>query len=375
MRVVLAHTPNRDILDIRRALLGVGLECAVDDCVPRKELPLRLAQGNVDLVVIEASTNGIAPRIIQEARFLTDAPIFAAGPKSADIERLTREAGVSVYLNTENYRTELDRAMQNVTGTESGDSDRRGKVISVFAPTAGTGGTTIAANLAGAFAKVVPKKERESIALIELVRDFGDLALLADVKPEESVSDLCQRWETLDAAMMQDCALKHDSGVQLLVNSDDQSGNEALDLNSVRRVAVLARVAFPLSVIALDDTYTEVEIEAMRLSDLIVFVVRPDVPSVRRAKWAMGLLNDNGISQDRIQLVVNRWGQGGQLSKSHIEETVGMKIAHSIPDDPPRVNRSANRGVFLHSLAGKSAICKKLTTLAKSLYSQLSSTK
>ena len=155
-----------------------------------------------------------------------------------------------------------------------------------------------------------------------------------------------------------------ESGLRLLVNPADQSGNEHLHLNSVRRLSVLSRVAFPCSVMALEGRFEEIELEAIRLSDAVVLVIRADVPTLRRTKWALDKVESLGVPKDRFQLVVNRWGQRALLGKRDIEETLGMTVAEFVPDDPARVNHSANRGELL---ASRSPIGRKLTAFAQHL--------
>ena len=84
----------------------------------------------------------------------------------------------------------------------------RGTVISVFAPIPGSGGTTVASNLAGAFAAAHPKEA----ALIEVARDFGDLALLLNLTPNYTSRDACMRWQSLDRMSLANGFAEHPSG-------------------------------------------------------------------------------------------------------------------------------------------------------------------
>ena len=50
MRVVLAQEQAGAVEPVRQVLLGLGLECGAEDCVPFTELPVRLSKGKTDLV-------------------------------------------------------------------------------------------------------------------------------------------------------------------------------------------------------------------------------------------------------------------------------------------------------------------------------------
>ena len=81
MRVVVTHKHAQQSERVRRALLGLGLECSPDDCVPFPDLPLRLAKGLVDLVLVDMGTEpaqGLGA--IQTAVGQTAAPVLAYGP-------------------------------------------------------------------------------------------------------------------------------------------------------------------------------------------------------------------------------------------------------------------------------------------------------
>jgi Flp pilus assembly CpaE family ATPase len=99
----------------------------------------------------------------------------------------------------------------------------------------------------------------------------------------------------------------------------------------------------------------------------VVFVIRPDVVAVRRAAWALDVCERNGVSRERIQLVVNRWGQSGQLSMQQIETTLNMKAIEQIPDDPSRLNQATNQGVLLQQYARRASISRKFDSLASKL--------
>jgi Flp pilus assembly CpaE family ATPase len=105
----------------------------------------------------------------------------------------------------------------------------------------------------------------------------------------------------------------------------------------------------------------------MRLSDAVVYVVRPDVPAVRRAALVLNEVLAAGIDRQRICLVVNRFGQPGQLALKQLESTLDMRAAHLIPDDPQNVNRAANYGSLLQERARFKKITRRFAALANAL--------
>jgi pilus assembly protein CpaE len=366
MRAVIVHAPGRDKLpELRQALLGAGVDCLPEDCVPWDNLEVRLAQNDkVDLLVLQTGVG--APNDwevkLGDARRFTHAPALAVGPAGTEEEQRARQAGVSVYVNEANLPHDLDQALERFTAA-SANGNQRGRVWSVYAPAPGSGGTTVAANLAGALARLHPRE----VALLELARQFGDLALLLGVTPEYSVEELCRRWQRLDMMSLRHSAVGHESGVNLLVHSVDPLREDAVNWESVRRLSVLARVTFPYTVIALASRLGREKLEAMRVSDSVVLVVRPDVPSVKRAEWELNAATDAGIPREKFHLTLNPWGQKGQLKESEIERALNLKVRSRIPADPGRINNILNQGLLLQQFSRASTIAGRFRRLAESL--------
>jgi len=361
MRAVIAHSPSANVRTLRQILLGAGLECFGEDCVVWERLPVRLAQVEADLVLLQtddaASMNW---QLLQEARSLSRAPLVVVGPAAEPEGReRARQAGADLYLEAEHLRVGLDEALDRMVAGQRLPT-RRGTVISVLAPTPGSGGSFVAANLAGALAEKYP----QDVALVESARAGGDIALLLNVEPQHTIADVCQRWETLDATSLRSGLSSHPSGLRLLVNTIEHHDAEFWHPDSVRRIAVLARVAFAVSVLALDSRMLEEDLEAMRLSDCILMVVRPDVPAVRRAKIALDLATGQGVPRERFRLVANRWGQSGQLKAKQIESSLNLPVEFYIPDDPGRANRAANMGVLLREVSRHASVSRRFARLA-----------
>ncbi len=383
MRVVVAHHPGCDVRALRQVLLGAGLDCAAGDCVAWDDLAVRLSCGEAGLVLVStvgsASPVGVNERLgaspgaegppcfdwgrLREALSLTQAPVVAVGPEIDDTAvAAARSAGVAYYLDAADLRNELDAMLERLT-MSNGKAAHRGTVISVMAPTPGSGGSTVAANLAGALLKSHPK----GVALVELARDSSDLALLLNVSAGRSTQEVCQRWQSLDAVALKGCVTEHRSGLQLLLNPSDHSGNSGLSVEAVRRIGVLSRGVFAATVLALESRPSDEALEAMRLSDAVTLVVRADVPSVLRARWVIETALEQGVEREKVRVVVNRWGQGGQLSQKQLESGLGVKADQFIPDDPRRVNRAANEGLLLKEISSGATISRRFAHLAKAV--------
>lgn len=364
MRVVVAHGNGVNPLELRQVLHGAGLECAAEDCNPLGQLESRLAQGGADLVLVAlGEDNDAALHAIRQAAEITSAPILAIGPTndSSLVLRALR-CGARQYLDSQDLRDDLDLALDKLA-TTGNDPRQRGTVISIYAPTAGSGATTVAANLAG----VMSRSRPDEVALIELTNDDCDMGLMLDLTPRYSVSELCQRVRSMDTVALRHSLEKHRTGLQVLVQNSDIQRPEPISPDALRRLVVLVRSMFKTTVLELDAKPSTNQTTAMQMSDVIGLVVRPDVPAVRRAQRALQRAVAEGVPRDRFRLIVNRWDQSGQLPLKSIQEILGFEKAELLPDDPDRINRALNRGLLLTESAGRSGTTRKFAKLATSL--------
>lgn len=367
LRAVIAHGPGTNTRELRQIVHGAGLDCEADDCVAFHDLALRLARAHADVLVlrivdeVEAAVGAVA-----DARNLTAAPIIAVGPldNAAALDGV-RRAGIEEYLDVDDLRGALDTTMEKMTA--SGAVKRqRGSVYSVYAPTPGSGATTVAANLAGAFGL---SAGRDEVAVVELSRHAGDLSLLLDVTPTYTLDAVCRRWDRLDPTSLRHSMSQHD-GLHLLPAETGPEADAGLSTDAVRRIGVLVRTVYKQTVLALDYALEAEEIEAMKLSDAVLLVVRADVPAVRRARVALDAAVEHGVPRERFRLIINRYGQGGSLKTKQVESSVGLKTFEVIPDEPTRVNKAANRGLLLCELARHSSISRRFSALAAALEGQ-----
>src|SRR5690606_1718101 len=87
-------------------------------------------------------------------------------------------------------------------------------VISVYSPKGGSGCTTIAVNLAVALAD-----NGYRTLLIDGSLQFGDVAIMLDLKPSTSIADLMDRMGEveLDGDLVSSVLVKHGSGLRVLM--------------------------------------------------------------------------------------------------------------------------------------------------------------
>jgi pilus assembly protein CpaE len=327
---------------LQEILRAAGLECQVSPLTPPGLPVSRLAQSRAEMLIVVLSPEPEpALAFLREARTGTFQRVFAVGPVGDPKLRLgALREGADQYLDEAELSSELEVVLRRLSTKRPAVRVENGKLISVLAPSGGSGSSTLAANLAIALAK-----EHKQCALVDLNLGAGDLASLLDLKPTHTLADLCRNSTRMDRAIFERSLARHASGVCLLAPSRAFGDIGQVTTQGVQDALGLARSLFPYVVVDLDDSFHSEQTQTLQQSDLILLVLRLDFTSLRNTRRVLDHLEQMNISRQRVQLVVNRYGQPQELPASKAEEALGVKITHYVPDDPKTINRANNNGV------------------------------
>jgi pilus assembly protein CpaE len=160
---------------------------------------------------------------------------------------------------------------------------------------------------------------------------------------------------------------RHASGVHLLASPLQFTDVPFVTAEGVHKALAMAKLMFPYVVVDLDHSFSAAQVAAIRQADLILVVLRLDFASLRNARRTLEYLEKLNIGRDRIQVVVNRYGQPKEVPYAKAEEALGLKISHYIPDDPKTVNRANNDGVPLVIESPSTKVSRSLMKLAASV--------
>jgi len=236
---------------------------------------------------------------IRTAREITDAPILAAGEPAVATVREAMRAGAREFIDLGNMREDLSAALINIEN-EGAVASRRGKVFSLFSPVGGAGVSTAAVNLAVSLAEMHAHDGPGKVALVDLNPAPSDVSLLLDLEPKYTLSDVCRQWERLDRKMLAGVMAEHPSGLHVLAQAGYPHEGEMpvnqLSRAAVRQLFVLLRRVYELVVVDLGHALGEEQVEGMRQSNFVGLVVRPDVPALRRMRWALAALAGMGVT-------------------------------------------------------------------------------
>ncbi|HMP01381.1 MAG TPA: hypothetical protein PKD86_08155 [Gemmatales bacterium] len=365
MRVVIVHERFEPRTTPRQIVLGLGLDCGADDCVSFDAMPIRLAQGGFDLVLVQVGRDlRQAQQAILQGLSLTTAPIFAVGPtKDPQLILKMVRTGIRRYLDERCLREELQHALEQMVPTLGAMSEPRGRLAVVASGVPGIGVSTVAANAACALAEGQPGQ----VALAELGAGVPSLALTLDLAPRHVLGEVLQQWERLDSTMLRQAMCDHPAGVVVLAHPAETLTAPSLGAPAMRALGLLLRSMFDHVVVDLGHTLDASALEAMKLADRVLVVTRFDVPALRLTRRYVQQLMVRGLPPERLQLVANRHGQAREVEWKQAEHALPLPIAAAIPDDADAVNRAMNSGVPLIKAARSARITRSFAALAERL--------
>ncbi|MGO9469404.1 MAG: hypothetical protein ACLQIB_08575 [Isosphaeraceae bacterium] len=361
--VLLATNDENQGAVVRRVLSREGLDCPATNVVRVAQAPNFLDRSSADLIVVGLPED--QESALEVLDWLEKLPrtngerVLAIGP-AADSKMVLRalRGAVHDYLDEADLETELMAALGRWRATLARQA-LAGRVIAVLAPSGGSGSSTLAVNLAAVLAK-----QHETAALLDLKLETGDLAALLNLKPTYTLADLCHNIARMDRAFFERSLTRHATGVYLLGAPRHYDDIVQVTPEGVHQALALAKSSFPYVLVDLDHSFRPEQVEVLREADVVLLVLRLDFASLRNARRALEHLERLGVANDRIRLVVNRYGQPKEIACSKAEEALGQKIFHCVPDDPKSVNRANNNGVPVVLESPRAAVSRSVAKLA-----------
>jgi pilus assembly protein CpaE len=219
------------------------------------------------------------------------------------------------------------------TGSASTGRGRRtgeGKVIALFGGKGGVGTSALAANLAVALAQT-----GASVCLFDLDLERPTADMLLDLVParEGTVANLASEYgpQETDWDRLQGYLLGHASGVKLLAGPQTPVRAELVTAKHARAYLDLLRAQHAYVIVDLVAGYREATVEALEAADLVLVVITPDLAALKGVRALAGVLEQLGVSLDKLGLVVNHTTPMAGISVNDIKRAAALPILASIP--------------------------------------------
>ena len=346
-------------------LSGYGVDVAAQ-LGEVESLPALLARGNApQLVILNLEPHGAQmlrkighlPRQYPNVSFFALSKTVEAGLLMEAMQLGVREF-IPLPINEETFTTALDRvAQQHGMG-------KRARVLHFIPTIGGCGSTTVACNVAAALAKSGAKT-----VLVDMDLVCGGVAGYFDLRPRFTIADVMDSGDKLDKTLLDNALAVHaGSGLSILARPDLAEDTLRVKPGGFTRLLnVLSRVFDYVvldSMMSIDPLYAA----AVQAADVNVIVMQLNVPSAKNAERFVGALRRTAIDPHKIKIIANRYiKKGHDIEPAEVERTLGLKIAHYIPNDFKTAITAINLGEPFVLRAPKTDLSQSLRDLAELL--------
>jgi Flp pilus assembly CpaE family ATPase len=254
----------------------------------------------------------------------------------------TLEIGAKGFVAWPKEHRRLRGLVEEGLGPTRVPTTSRGTVTALWGPKGGSGTSVLTAHLAGALSR-----NGINCVLMDLDLDHGDQAAILGVQGEtKNVIDLLSVVDEISAGVLENVAWQHPRGFGVVLAPG--APGEAGLVKVADIVGAVEAVSHLTDHVLLDlpSGFGDMVFAGAEAADRFLFVMTPDVLSLRRGREALRALRSAGINENRIEVVLNR--TGGDISAKDVEAVLTRPVVAQLRPDL-RLLRASDRGELARS--------------------------
>lgn len=320
--------PDIILMDINMpGIDGIGASQTISELVPRAQIIIMSVQSDSDYL---------------RRAMLAGARDFLTKPFGGD-ELVTA------------IRRVHEKRPQQVTGRAAGGSrqaidatavaeaeEHNGQVLTVFSPKGGSGCTTIAINLAVGLAK-----RNYDVVLIDGSLQFGDVAVMLDMKPTTSIVDLIDPTVEIDMDLVNSVVQIHRSGLHVLLAPPRPEMADVVSEASMKNLLENLRPMYDFIIMDTSSSLNDIALAILDISDRIILATLQNLPSLKNISRFFDLAESLDYSPNKVWLIVNSAANWPGISVKDVADTLKRPVFAQIPEEREVVEKSVNEGVPL----------------------------
>ncbi len=269
---------------------------------------------------------------------------FIAKPPSGD-ELISTIRSLSTFAKEQKQKLgqPAPQAMSPVPGIGyTGPLRSQGKIITIYSAKGGVGCSMLATNIAVGLDTV-----DTPTVLVDAALQFGDIAVSLNLQAKTSFIDLASRANELESEVVEEVLLRHQTGLRVLAAPIRPEMADEVNANEVRDVLQFLKGDFVYVVVDTSSTMDDITLAVLDVTDLLVIVATPEIPSIKDARLLFDLLGILEFPKENIFFVLNKMDRKSGISAEAVAENLKCNVSGMIPLDDKTVSASINKGVPL----------------------------
>ncbi len=350
------HEPDIILMDINMpGVDGIGASQTISELVPRSQIIIMSVQSDSDYL---------------RRAMLAGARDFLTKPFGGD-ELITAIRRVHDKRPTVVAKVAPRGAVGTSPMVEAQTAVTEGNIITVYSPKGGSGCTTVAINLAVSLAK-----NKYRVILVDASLQFGDVAVMLNMKNMTNITDVVQRMNELDPELIGTVVQVHQSGVHVLLAPPRPEMADMVTEENLRTTVEMLRQIYDYVIIDTTSTLNDITLSLLDVADRILLVTQQNLPSLKNVSRFFDLCESLDYESDKVWLVVNRGSSKAGISIKDISKILKRPIVLSIPSAETIANVAADQGVPIIIGPGqKQPIGMALTKLSEYVIEQFGEAK
>lgn len=237
---------------------------------------------------------------------------------------------------------------------------KESKKIMIFSTKGGNGKSFLATNLA----IDLFNKSKKSVVLLDLNYYSGDIAIMLDLFPKNTIYEILPIMDQLDYKTIDDFLSIHNSGIKVLPCPIFSTQAESISIESTMAIVDLLSKANDYLVIDTGSFFSETVLLLLETIDYLCMVSSMDVPSIKNLKLSLMVLRKLKFPVDKIFIIINRANSNVGMAINEIEATIERKIDVKIPSSR-MVPITINKGIPIIMNQPRSPVSKSISKLTE----------